>query len=165
MAAGFRIRDMVWPRRIMLAEVGIEPGMCVLDYGCGPGSYVPAAAELVGEAGRVCALDRHPLAAAAVRRRVARGHLTNVTVILSDCGTGLDDREVDVGLLYDVLHCLDDPREVLKELHRVVKREGLVSVSDHHLSEQELVSRMTEEGRFRFLQRGRWTYGFAPAPS
>jgi ubiquinone/menaquinone biosynthesis C-methylase UbiE len=52
MAAEFRIRDLLWPRRAILEEVGTRPGMRVLDYGCGPGSYVLPASQMVGETDR-----------------------------------------------------------------------------------------------------------------
>jgi hypothetical protein len=48
MAFTFKIRDFFRPRRDIVKEVGIKEGFHVLDYGCGPGSYVTAVAELVG---------------------------------------------------------------------------------------------------------------------
>jgi len=162
MAAELWIRDLLRPRQAILAEVGVQPGMCVLDFGCGPGSYVLPAAELVGDSGLVYALDTHPLAIAAVCKRSARKNLVNVRAIRSDCNTGLGDREVDVVLLYDVLHDLANRREVLRELHRVLKPEGVLSVSDHHLSREQLVSRVTNVGGlFRLQQERRWTVAFA----
>jgi cyclopropane fatty-acyl-phospholipid synthase-like methyltransferase len=62
MAVTFRIRDLLRPRRDVLAEAPIKPGSRVLDFGCGPGSYTTVAAQMVGEAGKVYALDLHPLA-------------------------------------------------------------------------------------------------------
>lgn len=163
MALEFSIRDLLWPRRVILNEVGIRPGMRVLDYGCGPGSYVLPAAQMAGEAGRVYALDIHPLAIASVRKQRARRELTNVTTILSDCNTGLGESEVDVALLYDVLHEVEEPAPLLRELHRVLKPQGLLSASDHHLKGQRLVTLVTEQGLFRLLRKGRWAYDFVPA--
>ena len=40
MTIAFRIRDFLRSRMDVLNEAGIEPGFCVLDYGCGPGSYI-----------------------------------------------------------------------------------------------------------------------------
>jgi len=48
----FKVRDLLRPRRHVLAEVNIQSGFCVLDYGCGPGSYTVIAARLVGESGQ-----------------------------------------------------------------------------------------------------------------
>jgi len=168
MALEFKLRDWLSPRRAILAETGIEAGMRVLDYGCGPGSYILPVAEMVGEAGRVYALDRHPLAIAGVRRLTARAGLRNVETILSDCKTGLGDGEVDVVLLYDVLHDIHDPGPLLTELHRVLKPEGILSFSDRHMKEEEIVHRLTGDGLFHPARRGRKTYSFSavkPLPS
>jgi len=40
-----------------LAEVSVNKGQSVLDFGCGSGTYTIPAAKLVGESGRVYALD------------------------------------------------------------------------------------------------------------
>jgi ubiquinone/menaquinone biosynthesis C-methylase UbiE len=117
---------------------------------------------MVGETGRVYALDMHPLAIASVRRLRARKDLRNVTTILSDCNTGLGENEVDVVLLHDVLHDVEDPAALLCELHRVLKPRGVLSASDHHLKEQ-LTAVIAEHGPFRLLRKGRWAYDFVPA--
>lgn len=162
MAAEFRIRDLLWPRRAILEEAGIGPGMRVLDYGCGPGSYVLPAAELVRESGRVYALDVQSLAVASVARIARKECLANVQTILSDCDTGLPDDEVNRVLLYDVLHDLSTPDQVLRELRRVLKPDGILSFSDHHLKQEEIVSGVTGTGRFRLLKKGKWSYAFVP---
>ncbi|MCK4241915.1 MAG: methyltransferase domain-containing protein, partial [Dehalococcoidia bacterium] len=61
MSLTYKFRDLRLPRMDILKEVGIEPGFHVLDYGCGPGSYTIPLAELVGESGKIYALDIHPL--------------------------------------------------------------------------------------------------------
>ena len=60
MSFAFKFRDFFLPRKNILKEVGIKPGFHVLDYGCGPGGYIIAAAELVGKSGKIYALDIHP---------------------------------------------------------------------------------------------------------
>lgn len=62
MSFEFKVRDFFLPRMNILKEVGIKPGFHVLDYGCGPGSYIIPLAELVGKSGKIYALDIHPLA-------------------------------------------------------------------------------------------------------
>ena len=84
----FGLRDLLSPRRKVLQEVDIQPGDTVLDYGCGPGAYVPDLAERVGATGVVYALDLHPLAIESVRDRVQKRGLENVETILSNCQTG-----------------------------------------------------------------------------
>jgi len=160
MALMFRVRDFFRPRRYIVEEVGVKEGFRVLDYGCGPGGYIKAVAELVGESGRVFALDVEPLALDLVRKLAVKERLLNVETVLSDCKTGLASGSLDVVLVYDVFHGLRDPDCVLGELHRVLKPGGILSFSDHHMREDEIVSKLTSTRRFRLLKKGKRTYSF-----
>ena len=84
-------------------------------------------------------------------------------IILSDCATGLDDNVIDVVLLYDIYHDLSDSDGVLRELHRVLRPEGLLSFSDHHMKEDEILSSITETGLFTLSEKGKKTYSFLRA--
>jgi ubiquinone/menaquinone biosynthesis C-methylase UbiE len=160
MAFTFKIRDFLRPRNTILKEAGIREGFRVLDYGCGPGSYVRAVSQIVGISGRVYALDIHPLAVESVKKIAEKHHLTNVETILSDCKTRLPDESTDVVLLYDTFHDLVNPNCVLEELNRILKPGGLLSFSDHHMRQEETVSAVTSGGLFRLLRKGEKTYGF-----
>jgi ubiquinone/menaquinone biosynthesis C-methylase UbiE len=156
----FKIRDFLRPRRDIVKEVGIKEGFRVLDYGCGPGSYVPAVAELVGKSGKIYALDINPLAIKMVKKIAVKKQLPNVETILSDCHTGLPDDSIDVALLYDTFHDLVDQNMVLRELHRVLKPNGILSFSDHHMEENGIISKLTNVGLFRLLRKGERTFSF-----
>ena len=160
MSLGYRFRDFSLPRKNILKEVGIKPGFYVLDYGCGPGSYIIPLAELVGESGKIYALDIHPLAIQKVKDIASKKQLTNVETILSDCQTGLPDNALDAVLLYDAFHHLSAPEAVLKELHRVLKPGGIISFSDHHMKEKEIVAEVTYDRLFRLLRKSQRTYTF-----
>jgi len=161
MSLTYKFRDFFLPRMHVLEEIGIEPGFHVLDYGCGPGSYIVPLAEFVGESGKIYALDIHPLAIQSVKGIASNRQLTNVEAIHSDCKTGLPDNSVDVVLLYDILHDLDEPDGVLEELHRVLKPSGILSFSDHHMKEDEIISRVTHRGLFKLSRKGERTYSFS----
>jgi ubiquinone/menaquinone biosynthesis C-methylase UbiE len=160
MALSFRIRDFFSPRVSILKEVGIKQGFHVLDYGCGPGSYILPLAEIVGRSGKIYALDMHPAAIKMVKNLALKKKFTNIETIHSDCETGLLDSSLDVVLLYDTLHDLGDPDRVLQELHRVLKPNGVLSISDHHMKEVEIVSRLTKAGLFKMSTKGKKTYSF-----
>jgi len=160
MALGYKFRDLFLPRKNVLKEVGIKPGSTVLDYGCGPGGYVIAAAELAGKSGKIYALDIHPLAVQRVQSIASKRQLTNVETICSDCKTGLPDNSIDIVLLYDTLHDLSKPNEVLEELHRALKPNGILSSNDHHMKENEIISRITDRGLFRLSRKGKRVYNF-----
>ena len=160
MSVGYKFRDLRLPRINILKEVGIKPGFSVLDFGCGPGSYITPLAELVGESGKIYALDIHPLAIQNVKDMVSKKRLVNVETILSDCQTGLPDNTLDAVLLYDAFHHLSDSNGVLQELHRVLKPDGILSFGDHHMKENEIVAGLTNGGLFRLLRKGQRTYTF-----
>ena len=160
MSFGYKFRDFFLPRMNILKEVGIETGFHVLDYGCGPGSYITAVAELVGKSGKIYALDIHPLAIQRVQSIASKKQLPNVETICSDCKTGLPDNSVDAVLLYDTFHNLGDPNGVLEELHQVLKSKGILSFSDHHMKENEIESKVTNGGLFRLSRKGKRTYSF-----
>ena len=160
MAFTFKIRDFFRPRRDVVIEVGIKEGFHVLDYGCGSGSYVTAVAELVGKSGKIYALDINPLAIKMVKKIIAKKQLPNVETILSDCNTGLPGDSIDAILLYDTFHDLVDQNIVLGELHRVLKLNGILSFSDHHMKENEINSQMTKLRLFKLLRKGKRTFSF-----
>jgi len=160
MSLTFMLRDLFLPRKNILKEVGIEQGHHVLDYGCGPGSYVEATAQLVGESGKLYALDEHPLAISRIQDISSKKRITNIEAICSNCETGLPDASIDVVLLYDIFHLLRNPMSVLHELHRVLKPKGILSFSDHHIKENEIIHEVTHDELFRLLRKGKKTYSF-----
>ena len=161
MALSFRVRDFFRPREEILKEVGIKPGFYILDYGCGSGGYTIPAAQMVGEVGKIYALDIHPLAVQMVQGRAVKKKLTNIETILSDCATGLPDQSLDVVLLYDTFHDLAEPDKVLAELHRVLKLGDILSFNDHHLKdENEIIAKITGKGLFQLSNKGKKVYNF-----
>lgn len=160
MAVLFKIRDFFVPRIKVIREIGLKPGFQVLDYGCGPGGYILPVAEMVGELGKVYALDINPLAIQMVQNLAVNKHLKNVITIYSDCITGLPDNSIDVALLYDTFHDLENPDDVLNEIHRVLKPDGILSFNDHHMKTDEILSKVTNNGLFKLMKKGRRTYSF-----
>ena len=160
MALELRMRDFFLPRENIIREVGIMSGFQVLDYGCGPGSYIDAVVKLVGVTGKIYALDAHPLAMQTVQDLITRNQYLNVVTILSNCETGLPDDCIDVVLLYDVLHSLKEPDSILAELRRVLRPDGIISMNDHHLKEAVIISKMTGNGMFKLSAKETNTYSF-----
>ena len=161
MALGYRFRDIILPRKDILKEVEMKPGFHVLDYGCGPGGYLIPLEKLVGKYGNIYALDIHPLAIHTIRSIASKKQLTNVETICSDCKTELADLSVDVALLYDTFHDLGNPLGVLEELHRVLKPNGILSFSDHHMNENDVISGVTNGELFSLSKKNKRTYSFS----
>ena len=156
----FAVRDRLRSRHPVLEEAGLRPGQVVLDYGCGPGSYTLLAAEMVDPSGHVYAVDLHPLAIERVEARVRKRGLANVTTIRTDRDTGLPDGSVDVALLYDIIQLLSEPREVLEEVRRVLKPEGVLSLSWHNIPKVERLFEPMNDGMFVLAKRGKLSINY-----
>jgi len=125
----------------VLVEIGIEANQTVLDFGCGPGAYAIPAAKLVGRDGKVYALDKNE---AALKELKKEGIENIETILSSDLKTGLEDKSVDVVLLYDVIHMIEDRATLFAEIHRILTSDGLVSVYPMHVEIDELLRQMRE---------------------
>ncbi len=157
----FKQRDKKYPPLNKIEKTKINEGSVVLDYGCGPGSYSIAAAEVVGNTGKVYAADIHPLAIKEVEKRAREKELKNIETILTDCDTRLEGNSINVVLLLDIYHDLSDPESILKEIHRVLKNNGWLSVDDHHFKDEEIIDKITDIGLFKFYERKDKVFNFS----
>jgi len=132
---------------------GVREGQTVLDFGCGSGHFTVAAAQIVGQGGRVYALDIHPLAIKAVKKRVIKNNLSNVTTILSDRKTELPKDSIDVVLLYRTFYLVKDKERLLDELYRVMKPGGVLSVLGGGVA--ACLKTIERDGRFSISEHSR----------
>jgi ubiquinone/menaquinone biosynthesis C-methylase UbiE len=163
MALEFAVRDLLSPRKNMIAGIGIKAGDNILDFGCGPGAYLLPAEKLIGPGGHYYALDAQPLAIQSVEDLSRKNKLANVTTILSDCATGLASASIDVIFLYDILHGIDSRSPVFNELQRVLKTGGMLSVNDHHLKNAKIIDKITATGLFKLKTTFSKSLAFARA--
>jgi len=162
MSAMFAVRDFLVPRNKILEEINIRPGDVILDFGCGPGSYCLAAANLVGESGRIIALDINPVALAHVQKRADKQNIEIIETLLPNGGIDLPDEGVNVVFLFDVLHGLKNRGDIFPEIRRVIKSDGILAVSDHHMKDQHIIETITESGRFEYEGITKHAFRFRP---
>jgi len=117
--------------RPILNRVGIQPGERILELGPGPGIFTVEAAQRVGPAGRLIAVDIQPEMIAQVEDRVQEAGLTNVETHVADAyHLPLDDASVDRAFLVTVLPEVPDQARALAELRRILKPGGLLSITE-----------------------------------
>ena len=124
----------------MLFELGIRAGNAVLDFGCGSGTYTIPAAKLVGTGGRVYALDINSKFLNKIEERAKQEGLTNI-VRIDASGEGflpLENSVIDIILLIDVLHLIENRDALFDEAYRILKPGGLLIVYPMHVAEQEV---------------------------
>ncbi len=161
----FAIRDKLKDPMNKIKKANIKSGDFVLDYGCGPGSYSLAAAEVVGDSGKIFAADIHPLAVERIKNRASKCGFTNVYTILTDCDTGLEKNSIDVVICFDTLHALGNITSNIKEFYRVLKPNAILSLDDHHSKEDDMISKIQENGLFELKEKKEKMFNFIKARS
>jgi len=108
-----------------LDALDLKPGMVVADIGAGSGYYSSRISKRIGPTGRVYATDIQPGMIEILERRIKAEGLTNVTPILG----GMDDprlppRSIDLAIMVDVYHELQQPQVFLQRLKETFKPGG-----------------------------------------
>jgi ubiquinone/menaquinone biosynthesis C-methylase UbiE len=108
-----------------LDALELKPGMVVADIGAGSGYYASRIAKRIGPTGRVYATDIQPGMIELLDRRITSEGLTNITTVLG----GMDDpklppRSIDLAIMVDVYHELQQPQIFLQRLRETFKPNG-----------------------------------------
>lgn len=119
-------------RNIDQFEIG--PGMEVADFGAGAGHLAIAAADAVGEDGRVYVIDIQQELLTKVTHLAKEHHLERFSFIHGDLehpnGSTLADESVDAVIISNVLFQAEHKDAVVAEAHRVLRANGRVLVVD-----------------------------------
>ena len=128
MESRFRYRFFS-PAKI-LQGADIQPRQNVLELGCGTGYFTITASQLVGENGKLTAMDILQESVDFVSDKVHKAGLTNVIVKKGNAmDTGLDAETFDTVLLFGVIPAPMIPMSRLTlELHRILKPGGDLAV-------------------------------------
>ncbi len=120
--------------RDLLLRAGIQRGMSVVDLGCGVGMTTQLLAELVGPTGEVVGVD-YSAAQVEQARALLPAELSNVRFVeASATDTGLSREAFDVVYCRFLLIHLLDPESALREMHGLLKPEGIIAIEDGDLT-------------------------------
>ena len=109
------------PGRILRGLV--RPGDTAVDLGCGPGFFTLPLAEMVGDGGRVIAVDLQPAMLEKTQARAAARGLTS-RITSHECSAGslrLEDVRADFALAFWMVHEVPDTGHFLDEVHALLK--------------------------------------------
>jgi ubiquinone/menaquinone biosynthesis C-methylase UbiE len=101
----------------------IKSGMKILDIGCGPGTISRSLGTLVGPEGSVTGIDASEDVISQASKDI-REH-TNVSFEVGDAAKlRFEDSSFDIVHAHQVLQHVHDPVAILKEMRRLVKKDG-----------------------------------------
>jgi predicted methyltransferase len=156
-----------WQRPEQIMDfLEIAEGTVVADLGAGGGWFTIRLAHRVKPNGRVYAEDIQPEMISAISRRAERENLEIIETVL---GTSVDPQLptlVDVVLIVDAYHEMDDPRALLRNVRTSLKPGGRVGIVEfkkdgygpgrpmHERVDPETVIRDAEAAGLRLEARG-----------
>jgi len=118
---------------VVFEGLALKEGDCFLDMGCGRGDYAIRASKIVGNAGRVYALDKWQPLVDGLKKEAALRGLENLRAIACDITQPLpiEDGCVDTCLLSTVLHIFNLSKigeRLFNEIGRALRPGGCVAV-------------------------------------
>ncbi len=115
----------------VLHALGVLPGMTVADLGAGTGYFSVHLARSVGDNGRVLAIDVEPKLVDYMKERATKSHLAQFVPLLAPADDPkLPAKGVDLVLIVDTWHHIDDRLHYLAKLAAGLKDGGRVAVVD-----------------------------------
>ena len=142
-------------------NLDIKSGQKILDFGCGCGSNAIVISKIVAPDGYVYAFEKDRDSISKMLSMVDKKSKKNLKVILAEekSKTPIPGSELDIVLLYDVIHdhyfdCLE--RKILfREMNRIMKKRGMLSIFPHHISsdEIEIIKKEISNAGFEFSNK------------
>ena len=127
-------RRWVQPPDKLIERSGIRPGMKVLDLGCGSGAFTTFVAGVVGEEGKVYAVDIQPAMLRQMKRKLSHPENQDITNIeirqASAYDLPFEDGSLDLAYMVTVLPEIPDRGRALREVKRVLKAGGILAVTE-----------------------------------
>ena len=129
-----KVRRWVQPADKLIERSGIKQGMTVLDLGCGSGAFTTFVARAVGKQGRVYAIDIQVAMLKQLERKLAKAENQDIENIelkqASAYQLPLEDGSLDLVYMVTVLEEIPDRGKALREIKRVLKPGGILSVTE-----------------------------------
>ena len=124
--------DALWPNPgSVVAAVGIDAGMEVIDLCCGDGWFTLQMAKV---ARRVIAVDIDPGILQAARHRLTRAAIGNCDFVAGNAYRlqNLVPRRVDFVFMANAFHGVSDKRRLVRAVSAVLKAEGHFAIVNWH---------------------------------
>lgn len=121
------------PYKIIQAS-GIKKGIKALEIGCGSGAFTTFVATAVGRNGIVYALDIQPKMLEQLKNKLKRAENKDIGNILPVLASAYDlpfpENSIDLVYMVSVFQEIPDKNKTLKEIERVLKPSGILSISE-----------------------------------
>jgi len=117
----------------VLKSIGLKKGDVFLDAGSGDGYISLAASKIVGDEGKVIAVDIWEGSMNILKKEIQEHDIGNIETIIADISYKIpvEDKYIDICYMGNVLHGFvenEDNNEVMREINRIIKPDGIFAV-------------------------------------
>lgn len=152
-------RELIPPERTLLL-MGLREGDVMADIGCGIGYFTFPAADIVGESGKVYAVDVSDEMLSDIEKKIEEKNISNVETMLTDGSMpGLEHACLTFAFVSNVLHEIDDVAGFISDIRGMLADNGRMGVvewekidskfgppKDHRLDKADLAKLMVTAG-------------------
>lgn len=125
-------RDVYDHRQEVVAACALKPGLVVADIGAGTGLFTRLFVPLVGEQGRVYAVDITEKFVKHIEKLAAEQGLRNVVgVVCDNKSVKLPPESIDLAFTSDVYHHFEFPQKTLESIYGALRPGGRLIVIDY----------------------------------
>lgn len=138
-------RKLLQKPETVAKRMKLKPGMTVIEIGPGKGNYTKAIAKNILPEGKVYAIDIQESIISRLKKKIEKESITNIIPKIDDTyNLSFEGETIDRVLMIACLPEIPDPIRVLKEIKRVLKPNGLISLSEM-LPDPDYPRRKTEK--------------------
>jgi ubiquinone/menaquinone biosynthesis C-methylase UbiE len=145
------IRNIFLSPKKLIKRLDLEDGHTVLEIGPGPGYFSVKIAKTLKN-GKLVLLDIQQEMLDFAKKRLKKRKIENVEYMLCNgVNFDLENESFDRVLMVTVIGEIENKRDYLREIHRVLKNDGLLSISElagdpDKLNKEDLKSLVSSNG-------------------
>ncbi|RII35362.1 class I SAM-dependent methyltransferase [Clostridium chromiireducens] len=152
-------RELLPPEQTLIS-LHLQEVDIMADIGCGIGYFTIPASKIVGENGKIFAMDISPEMLKDVEVKISDNNISNVeTILTEENDLKLEDNKVTFAFISLVLHEANEKENFISEIKRIISPEGKIAIVewekinsdfgppiDHRLDKKDLIEVLDKLG-------------------
>ena len=152
-------RELLPPEQTLI-RLGLQEGDIMADIGCGIGYFSIPASKIVGDIGKIFAMDILPEMLQDVEMKIKENNISNIeTILTEENDLKLEDNKITIAFISNVLHEADKKETFLSAIKRIISPNGRIAIVEwqkinsefgppieHRLDKVDLIKLLDELG-------------------